>query len=151
MKLIQNKTFIFLAIIVLAIAGFLIIESYPRDKTSLVIGGHKIIVEIADTDEKRYQGLSNRENLCPDCGMLFVWPEKAERAFVMRDMKIKLDIIWINNGKVVKIDENLAPEGSLPINLYKSPGPVDYVLEVNAGFTKKNNIKVNDPVKINLP
>jgi hypothetical protein len=105
---------------------------------------------LADTPEKRYQGLSGRESLCPDCGMLFTFPSRSAQTFVMRKMNFPLDIIWISGEKVTKIDENLLPEGSEPKKHYESPGPVDYVLEVNAGFSKASNLKINDIVKINL-
>ena len=65
-------------------------------------------------------------------------------------MLIPLDIIWIGNGKIVKIDENVpAPVAGTSDSklLNYSPGsPIDYVLEVNAGFSDKNNFKVGDLV-----
>jgi uncharacterized membrane protein (UPF0127 family) len=68
----------------------------------------------------------------------------------MKDMKFALDFIWVNNGKVVQIDANIpAPDINTPDNqlkLYKSKFPVDSVLEVNAGFALKSNIKVGDKV-----
>jgi uncharacterized membrane protein (UPF0127 family) len=118
------------------------------------IGQAKIKLEIADTPAKRYQGLSNRQSLCSNCGMLFVWPEVngrpevRQRIFVMRNMNFSLDIIWIKDNTIVKIDKNLAPEGAKPRHLYKSGQPVDYVLEVNGGFCEKNNIRVGDEVNI---
>lgn len=101
-------------------------------------------VEIADKPDLWYKGLSNHNPICSKCGMLFIFPDKAERTFVMREMRFPLDIIWIDEDKVVKIDKNLPPEGSFPENNYASLAPVNYVLEVNAGLTEKENIKVGD-------
>jgi len=122
---------------------------FRRDKLTVSVGETKIRVELANTPEALYRGLSGRKNLCPDCGMLFIFPKSSRRTFVMRDMKIKLDIIWINNGKIDKIDENLPPEGRDPAVNYESSGEVSHVLEVNAGFSKSYNLKVNDEIKIN--
>lgn len=109
------------------------------------------LVGIADTPQERYTGLSFRESICPDCGMLFSFDDKKNRTFVMRDMEFPLDIIWISDKKIVKIHKNLEPEGHNPKNLYSSDTPVDSVLEVNGGFSEINNIEVGDKLKIHKP
>lgn len=111
------------------------------DYTKVIIDNKIIEAEIADTDEKRYQGLGNKKNLCDNCGMLFIFSDKRERNFVMRNMNFPLDIIWIDDDKIVKINKNLPPEGENPVNNYSPDIPVNYVLEVNGGFADKNNIK----------
>lgn len=117
------------------------------DYTKVIIDNKIIEAEIADTAEKHYQGLSNRKNLCDNCGMLFIFPDKKERTFVMRDMNFPLDIIWIDDDKIVKIDKNLLPEGSNPKMLYSSGQPVNYVLEMNSGYAGKHGFKTGDMVK----
>lgn len=112
----------------------------PPDKT-VKINGREITVEIADTPELQFKGLSGRKNLCAGCGMLFVFNDKKERTFVMREMNFPLDIIFIDGNKIVKIEGGLEPEGVNPKNIYKSGAPVDYVLEVNGGFTDKYKIE----------
>lgn len=116
------------------------------DYTKVIINDKIVNVEIANTAEKHYQGLSNRKNLCDNCGMLFIFPDKKERTFVMRNMNFPLDIIWIDDDKIVKIDKNLLPEGENPVNNYSPDIPVNYVLEVNGGFADKNNIKTGDKI-----
>lgn len=126
-------------------------SSQTQDKKPKVkINDTEIEVEIADTEEKRTKGLSGRNSLEADKGMLFVFPKGTKATFWMKDMKFDIDIIWIKDEKVVKIDKNAkAPEENTPENkltLYPSEGPIDYVLEVNSGFSDKNNIKEGDPV-----
>lgn len=104
-------------------------------------------VKIADTETKRKIGLSQTAALGENEGMLFVFPKKdVQPSFWMKDMQFAIDIIWINDDKVVKIDKNIPPpDPGTPdekLKLYTSPGPVDYVLEVAAGFSDKNNLKV---------
>lgn len=120
------------------------------NKNIIGINGKEIKVEIVDTPKQQYNGLSGRESLCVDCGMLFKFNNKRERTFVMREMKFSLDIIWINGNMIIGIDKNLPPEGADYKNFYKSRAPIDYVLEVNAGFTDKNNIKIGDVVNFSL-
>lgn len=107
-----------------------------------------ISAEVVATAAGMYQGLSNREILCPTCGMLFVFNDQQERKFVMRDMKIPLDIIFINQRRIVKIADNLPPEGQTPQIIYASGGPADQVLELNGGYAEKQGIKVGDEVLI---
>lgn len=108
------------------------------------------LVDIADNMEKAYNGLSFRESICEDCGMLFPFNVKDKRTFVMRDMMFPLDIVWIDDDKIVKIDKNLKPEGHEVDNFYNSIFPVNNVLELNGGYTDKNNIKVGDTIKYSI-
>lgn len=140
----MKKYFLLVAII------FLSACSAQKHESFVMINEGKIKVEIAKTYEEKYNGLSNRENLCENCGMLFIFNEKNKQKFVMRDMNFPLDIIWINDNEIIKIDKNLQPEGSNPINLYNSEAPVNYVLEVNVGFSDKYNIRAGNKINYNL-
>ena len=119
-------------------------------KHELKVGEKIIKVEIADTDLKLKRGLSGREKIEDDEGMLFVVPENSIPSFWMKDMKFPIDIIWIDDLKVVGILENLPvpseTESELP--RYQPKYPIDYVLEVKAGFAKDNNIKIGDEVEL---
>ena len=52
-------------------------------------------MDLADTPEKRFQGLSGREILEEGTGMLFVFQEERQHTFWMKDMRFPLDMIWI--------------------------------------------------------
>lgn len=112
-----------------------------------------ISVEVADTETDREKGLSGRTYLPEKSGMLFSFGQKRVSAiFWMKEMLIPLDIIWIADGKVVKIDKNVPfPKDGVSdkeLSTY-SPGTlIDYVLEVNAGFADKNGIKVGRSVDL---
>jgi len=59
-----------------------------------------------------------------------------------------LDMIFISsNGTINEIKENIQPCLAEPCEIYKSIYPVKYVLEVNANFSRNNNISVGDKVK----
>ncbi len=120
-------------------------------KTKIHIGQTEISVEIADTASKRQKGLSERESLAAGEGMLFVFgQEDIQPPFWMKKMKFAIDIIWIDNNKIVQIDKNVpAPEPDTPngeLKLYLPSQPIDYVLEVKAGFVDEKNIKIGDSV-----
>ncbi|MFA6170879.1 MAG: DUF192 domain-containing protein [Patescibacteria group bacterium] len=145
----KNKLFFFFVFLFLLILGLFVFKIRTSAKNIISINGHELAAELANTPAEQYRGLSNRESLCADCGMLFIFPDQAPRTFVMREMNFSLDFVWIINNEVVKIDENAMPEGKVYKNNYLSGQPVDKVLEVNAGWAAKNNIKVNDHVQFN--
>ncbi len=125
----------------------------PGALQTVHIAGTNISVEIVNTEADKENGLSGRENLSENNGMLFNYKDNPQfLTFWMKDMKIPIDIIWIKNNKVVQIDENIPIPlpGTSDFNLkhYPSKFVVDYVLEVNAGFSKKHNFKVGDNVEI---
>jgi uncharacterized membrane protein (UPF0127 family) len=120
---------------------------------TVTIGDDVIKVEVARNDDQRKKGLSGRATLDAESGMIFVF-EKTDvtPVFWMKDTMIPLDIVWINDGKVAKIDANVpvpkegASDNELP--RYSSSVPVDYVLEVNAGYTGARGISVGDSVDL---
>lgn len=114
------------------------------------INGAAITVMIADEPQEQWQGLSDRQFLGAYNGMLFVFPEKQVKNFVMRRMHFPLDIIFIEDNKIVNIHRRLEPEGPNPVKRYSSDRPVNYVLEVNGGFCDAFGIKEGDEVAINI-
>jgi hypothetical protein len=82
--------------------------------------------------------------------MLFIFSDSQNRTFWMKNMLFPLDIIWINDGKIVNISRNLPPEGDLPSNKYHSGRPADHVLEINSGLSDKLHFKPGDNVNIKL-
>lgn len=124
-----------------------------QPQNTMKVGDKNISVEIADSPVEHEKGLSDRDSLPKDAGMLFVVAKDTQPIFFMRKMKFPLDIIWINDGKIIGFSENLlppppdTPEDKLI--QYKAPLPVDYVLEVNANLVKENNITTD--TKIELP
>jgi hypothetical protein len=113
------------------------------------IGNTAITAEVADTETKRVKGLSGKTFIPENQGMLFIFDQKPVFPSIwMKDMLFPIDIIWITDSKIAKIDSNVpAPAKETPddrLRLYYPNKPIDYVLEVNGGFTQKNNLKVGD-------
>lgn len=117
------------------------------------VGGKTYKLILAKTDEEKVTGLSGRDNLADDQGMLFIFQEKGDYGFWMKNMKFPIDIIYIDENKVVTIVENApAPTenqdpSSLPI--YKPGAPVNYVLELSAGQSKEAGVKEGDTIEFN--
>src|SRR3989338_4624811 len=123
------------------------------------IGDVKIKVELAITPEARAQGLSGRPSLSENEGVLFVFDKPDKYSFWMKNMNFPIDIIWIGPArppgwsgaggedmKIVYIKKKALPE--LYPEQYGPDKDAKYVLEVVAGFSDKNNIKVGDKVEV---
>lgn len=117
---------------------------YETNSVDIIVDAQKKIsvnVELAKTAEERKLGLSFRQYLGDYDGMLFIFDSDTSSPFWMKDMKIPLDIIFVDsNYFIVDIKEAQAPCTSTYCpNIYSS-APFRYVLEVNSGFVEKNGI-----------
>jgi hypothetical protein len=122
-------------------------------KAKILIGDKEVEVEIAKSESERELGLGNRTYLAPNSGMLFVFESRGVvLGFWMKGMLIPIDIVWIGDGKVSKIDEHVpvqpsgTPDSQMPS--YFPNQPIDYVLEVNSGFSDMYGIEVGDTVDL---
>ncbi len=108
-------------------------------------GEHDFMVEIADDDAERQRGLMHREPLAADRGMLFQFPDVAERGFWMHNTPSSLDIIYIDPyGRIVSIAKNAPPNSDAII---PSNGPAMGVLELRAGRADEIAAKPGDRVR----
>lgn len=104
-------------------------------------------LEKADTNESRIRGLSGREVLAENAGMLFVFDSDGEQCMWMKDTLISLDMIWLDSSKrVIKIEENITPD-TFP-TAFCPPSPARYVIELNQGEIKKNRILAGDTIDL---
>lgn len=94
------------------------------------------------------QGLSGREELALEEGMLFDFGREAEHCMWMKDMNFALDIIWLDNdGTVVSALSNVSPE-SYPEVFCNEEAPARYVLEVNAGIAEMAHIVPGQQIEL---
>jgi hypothetical protein len=113
----------------------------PENITSIKTSKGTIQAEIVDTPALLEKGLSDRDSLLPDHGMLFVFYKIDKYEFWMKDMRFPIDIVWIDADKIViEVDSNVSPD-SYP-NSYAPSAPVKYVLELNAGMAEKMGMNI---------
>lgn len=103
-----------------------------------MVGNHRIHAEIANTPKSREHGLMQRDHLCTDCGMLFIF-EKADRySFWMKDTPLPLSIAFISaDGAIINIAE-MQPNTTDP---HSAEGDVLYALEMRSGWFARSGIK----------
>ncbi|MCK5824436.1 MAG: DUF192 domain-containing protein [Ichthyobacteriaceae bacterium] len=105
-----------------------------------------INIEIADSEFETQQGLMYRSSMKENNGMLFVFKDNKPRHFYMRNTRIGLDIIYINDENIiVSFAKDAKPydETSLP-----STYPAKYVLEINDGLVDKWRVKPGDKIVV---
>lgn len=133
-------------ILLVTLAGCVPQIPHVFEKTPIVCVHHDCFeVEIADSYEERKTGLMFRESLDKHKGMLFVYPDKDQRLFWMKNTRIPLDILWITDGEVVFVSDNTPPCKNESCPVYGTNIPVDYVLEVSAehNFSKGMKVTIN--------
>jgi len=136
----------------LLLAASLAREASAQSRARVIVNGHTIHVEVADTPALQIRGLSGRSYLGPDQGMLFTYEDQGDRAFWMRGMLIPIDMIWLHNTRVLHIESSVPPpkpgmpESDLP--LYRSEEPANLVLELAAGRARELGLKRGDRIQI---
>lgn len=106
----------------------------------------------AKTDAEKIKGLSGRDSLAKDTGMLFVFSDKGIYPFWMKNMKFPIDIIFINDNKIVDLFENAQVptlgQTDADLKRYKSSENANYVLELNAHEITMQKMKKGDNVEL---
>lgn len=126
-------------------------QLFGLPKKNLVkINSTSINVELADNAKLWEKGLSDRDSLADNSGMLFIFPSVHTPVFWMKNMHFPIDIIWIRDGVITAINHSVPVQDNNLTNLptYSPPEPVDMVLEVLAGYAKTHSIEVGDSLTI---
>jgi uncharacterized membrane protein (UPF0127 family) len=105
----------------------------------------EIKVALASSRIEQARGLGGCKSLPKKSGMYFPFDSKQTPSFWMKGMLMPIDMVWIADGHVVKVDAYVpAPKGQLDQELihYPAPQPVDAVLEVEAGQAQQYGLQV---------
>jgi uncharacterized membrane protein (UPF0127 family) len=123
----------------------------PLPTASVVLAGRvSVVAELARRPEEQILGLSNRSALVPGRGMLFLYERPQPVGIWMKDMRFSLDILWIREGRIVKIEKHappLVPGGAERVYT----ATADLVLEVPAGFADREKIRLGDTARVRQP
>lgn len=148
----MRNVFLVGSVLGVVLFGFIFFENLSGggNKSFVEINGARFLAKVARTSAEREKGLSGREHLGKNDGMLFIFEEPGLYGFWMKDMKFPIDIIWIKDGRIVGFSENVEPQISAQeseLKIYKPPGLIDRALEINANGAKQHGIKIGDFVR----
>lgn len=149
-KIIFIYVILIVAVVVLAIAqrnsfNFL---TFNRTATATV-ANQKFDVILAKSQDERIKGLSDRDKIPDNQGMLFVFDKKDKHGFWMKNMRFPIDIIYIDTNTIVDIVSNAQPpkdKNATNLPIYTPDKAANYVLEINSNLAKKYKFKTGDKV-----
>lgn len=119
------------------------------------IGTNIITLEVAQTRDEIQRGLMFRTSLQKESGMVFLFPRGYKANFWMKNTLIPLDMIFVLDGKIVKIFHDVPPckaanDRDCPHYPAGDGISVSEVVEVNAGYCKKHGIKEGDSIEFSM-
>lgn len=121
---------------------------------TIEVGSHTIQVEIADSEEEWELGLSYRDTLAEDHGMLFIFPDENRREFWMRGCNFDIDLAYIeSNGTISEIITMEKEPLDTPLDSLTSypsqSTTIKYVLEMIGGWFDEHDVNVGMIVSLN--
>ena len=115
-------------------------QQFLKEDSTVVtvnIKGVPLELEVAADEQSRNDGLMFRDSLGENSGMLFLFPDSAERSFWMKDTYIPLSIAFIDNTGTITVIKDMAPES---LSSVTSETPAQYALEMPLGWFDKHNL-----------
>lgn len=128
---------------------------------TVTIARHIFHLEVASEPSVQDTGLSERDHVDADGGMLFVFADSQYQAFVMRDCSIPIDILYLDEaGRVLSL-YSMPPEaprtarertddpcGDAAYNArlkpYPSRAPARFVVELRGGTIERLGVEEGD-------
>jgi len=123
------------------------------DRVAIDIADQRFDLELALTVEQRFQGLSDRESIAADGGMMFVFPDEQAgiQTFVMRRCLVPIDIIFLDpQGRVVAMHEMKVEPYDTPderMVRYPSRYPAQFAIELAGGTLRSLGLSAGDRIE----
>jgi len=150
-KLVSTCAFVIASLILSAGEGAL--AMMPKVK----LGNETVKLEVAQSKKEIEDGLMYRTSMPETQGMVFLFHPTSHVAFWMYHTLIPLDMLFVKDGKIVKICKdvppckNKDPEGKdCPVYPDRNLIEVSEVIEVNGGFCDRHGVKEGDEVKFDF-
>lgn len=112
--------------------------------------GKQVRVEVMVTQAQLMRGMMFRDSLAPDRGMLFIHGKPGLVSYWMYQVRIPLDIIWMDSSRrIVEISASTPPckTAATGCPSYGGHYPAQYVLELAGGMAEKYGLKVGDTLR----
>ncbi len=116
-------------------------------RTVILPGGQKIRVEVMTHPTDMMRGMMFRDSLAPDRGMLFIHGSPGNYPYWMYQVRIPLDIIWLDEKRrIVEIHANAPPclKKASECPNYGGNQRALFVLELAGGMAARYGLRVGD-------
>jgi uncharacterized membrane protein (UPF0127 family) len=112
-----------------------------QSRISLNVGDGIFTARLANTPDLRAKGLSGLSDLSADQALIMAYPSDSKWQIWMKDMKVPIDILWLNQDKrIIYIVMNVSPDNGTD-NVFEPKTDARYVIELPAGSVDNLNIK----------
>ena len=121
-----------------------------QTRVVMLPSGREIRAEIKTTPEAMRFGMMFRDSLPKDTGMLFVHGKPGAYTYWMHNVRIPLDIVFMDSKRaILGIAANAAPCNLEPSQCpqYGSNANTRYVLELAGGEAKRLGLKPGDVLR----
>ncbi|OGZ05744.1 MAG: hypothetical protein A2845_01185 [Candidatus Lloydbacteria bacterium RIFCSPHIGHO2_01_FULL_49_22] len=152
----RTRMFVLPSLIFMSLFAFLLfghVRQTIHDRVLCSHGTHllhlsdPIVVTVLRTQEEHRRGLSGKEELPPDEGVIFDFGVVGPQHFWMKDMRFSLDMIFLDSDwRVVKIFSAVHPD-SYP-DSFDSPDDTRYALEVTSGLVAREQLTVGTALRM---
>lgn len=113
--------------------------------------GKRVRAEMMMKDLDLMRGMMFRDSIAPDRGMLFYHPQAGKYKYWMYQVRIPLDIVWMDRDRrIVEISSDTPPckaTQSSQCPTYGGSFDSLYVLELGGGMAAKYGLRVGDTLK----
>lgn len=138
------------ALLLAALTGTARADGGPEWAVAVLPSGSEVSLEIAADDAARVRGYMYREQVGPQEGMLFVFESSGHHSIWMKNCRVPLDIIWLDETfRVVEVAHEQPPcpdEGPcIPLMPLRT---ARYVLEVAGGAAREHGIDVGESIRV---
>lgn len=126
----------------------------PAFETAVItVGGHPVTAEVADTDERRRYGFMFQKHLADDRGMIFIYPTRRPLAIWMRNTRMELDLLYVDDdGRVSAVYRRMKPfhepQHSRADPGYTTSTDCRFAVELAGGWLDRHGVGLGARVEI---
>jgi uncharacterized membrane protein (UPF0127 family) len=140
LRRVRRLTVFVVAVTVLVGGGRLM--AAPR-RAVVLLGEGRLVAAVADTEELRSRGLEGVRILPDGEAMLFVNDRPEVTTMAMKSVSFPIDVAFVGPDLRVTNVGSMQPDGLRELG---SAGPARYIVEVNAGWLRRNHVDVGDSI-----
>lgn len=126
------------------------LHAQEAERISVELDGRPYVLELADSPEKRRIGLMFRDRLPPGSGMLFLYERSGDYRIWMKNTRIPLTVLWLDEQARIVHRALLRPCRRDPCPVESAPVPSRYILELPADDFARFRLGQTLPVRGNI-
>ncbi|HJN36480.1 MAG: DUF192 domain-containing protein [Prochlorococcus sp.] len=123
-------------------------QHLPLEARCCLASGDCLQLEVADEPEEQRLGMMQRQALPKGRGMWFPFKSARRLRFWMHKTLAPLDMLFVNQGRVIAIEAAVPVCSNLPCRSYGPAQDAEAVLELGSGEAARLGIRVGTELRI---